>query len=234
MQIFLKCIWTIFHPDRLGFFVIPAMQTQVLHFQEIGWCSAQMSPHQPIGVNSITSCFKQWVKIKGIQDPDKFSGHGLGSSFLKKLYNSPEVRNVEVMSATRHNSISALLTYMQWNNMSEAGRFRALSTNLQATQGHHGVISQVLQPYSTFKKSTAITPFNIQHPHLNDDKKDPSVDGWFNTKKWSTYFFPEGFYVFGRRCHDLHVVMVCLWRMKCCDLWFRVFWWLYFIRCYLL
>ena len=50
--------------------------------------------------------------------------------FLSKLYNSPQVSNVEAMCAARHNSVAAGVTYIQRNAESEAGRFRALSNNM--------------------------------------------------------------------------------------------------------
>ena len=127
-------------PGQNRLFCKPATQSQMDTFREIGWKNAQMSPNQPLGVNSISLLFKRGAKLLGVNNPDTFGGHALRAYFLSKLYNSPEVSNVEEMCAGRHNSVAAGLTYVQRNAESEAGRFRALAKEM--------IPQRTIAPYS--------------------------------------------------------------------------------------
>ena len=113
-------------PGQTRLFCYEATDGQKKNYKSLGWPEAQMSSTQPIGVNSINAMFKEGAKLLGLKDPEEFGGHGLRRFFLSKLYNNPEVSNVEAMSAARHNSVAASITYIERNTESEAGRFRAL------------------------------------------------------------------------------------------------------------
>ena len=113
-------------PGQLRLFCRPATLHQRLQYGRLGWHDAAMSSGQPLGVNAITSLFKEGARIIGLNNPESFSGHALRAYHLSKLYNSPEVSTHEAMCAARHNSVAASLTYISRDKESEAGKFRAL------------------------------------------------------------------------------------------------------------
>ena len=61
-----------------------------------------------------------------ISDPDRFTGHALRSIYVGEIVNNPNINAKESQLATRHNSVSAQLPYIEQSAHSEVQKLKAL------------------------------------------------------------------------------------------------------------
>ena len=62
----------------------------------------------------------------GISIPDWFTGHALRAVYVGKIVNNPNINAKESQLATRHNSVSAQLPYIEQSAHSEVQKLKAL------------------------------------------------------------------------------------------------------------
>ena len=61
-----------------------------------------------------------------ISDPDRFTGHALRSIYVGEIVNNPNINAKESQLATRHNSVSAQLPFIEQSAHSEVQKLKAL------------------------------------------------------------------------------------------------------------
>ena len=109
-------------PLQLRFYCKEASNKQRELMTRNGYPLAEMSPSQPYGENTIGAILKEGCKKCGLD----ISGHGLRRIFVTSLANHPGLSMAEILAATRHSSVAAILPYQMRNKTSEAAKFAAI------------------------------------------------------------------------------------------------------------
>jgi hypothetical protein len=88
-----------------------------------------MSPYmkkKPVGKDTINKYFKDAARLMGLDMTNFKGGHAFRRYFVTSLANDPNVSLQESMKAARHNSVSAHLSYMESNFVSEKNKIDSL------------------------------------------------------------------------------------------------------------
>ena len=113
------------------------------------------SPRQPLGKNSIPNLFKSAAEKLGLKNVEHFRPHALRAFFITKLANSKNVSMGELMSASRHTSVSASMAYQARSSHSEANRVNTL-LNLPSVQ-----VYQTTEPPQVNREHSPLVDDNL-------------------------------------------------------------------------
>ena len=109
-------------PGQVRLYCYQATKAELHLFAAEGSHNAKMSPKRPIGENKVAEMIKEAAQRTGMN----CTGQGLRRLFLSTLINNPSISVKESLISGRHGSVSAQITYLQRNKISEAGKFDAL------------------------------------------------------------------------------------------------------------
>ena len=113
-------------PNQDKLYCYPATPAIISVFCAQGFSSAKYNPSQPIGENSLNKMLKMAAKRLGFDKPEDITGHMLRRNVVTELVNDPHVNLAESMAVTGHKSVSAHLSYIEKDAVSEVERVKSL------------------------------------------------------------------------------------------------------------
>lgn len=163
-------------PGQERLFFKPATPNQQAKYSLVGYPNIMMSPSQPMGIHSIERLFKKSAVLLDLDEPEKYSGHSLRRIFCTMLYNNPEVRIQEAMTASHHNSMCTSMTSIERYKATEENRMKDFGSRVNHTPKTHMIPMLDLQKVTDDEDAMPIVMFYMYQQFKKKYDKFSSKD----------------------------------------------------------